>query len=30
MIACRSVPIVKTSDPTKMEELEFYAIETFG
>jgi methionyl aminopeptidase len=28
--AGKSVPIVKTSDPTKMEELEFYAIETFG
>jgi methionyl aminopeptidase len=28
--AGKSVPIVKTSDQTKMEELEFFAIETFG
>lgn len=28
--AGKSVPIVKSGDQTKMEELEFYAIETFG
>ena len=28
--AGKSVPIVKTNDPTKMEEGEFFAIETFG
>jgi methionine aminopeptidase len=29
-VGCRSVPIVKTPEQTKMEEMEVYAIETFG